>query len=258
MRGLGIVFLIGFLFFLLPVRQIGFCEDSMSTVIDNIKKIEFDRIRCNKLSDNYFGYVKGTIPILISAPHGTRHFRTSQHRWKAEDAYTSSIAVELGRRTGAYVIYLKNKAGEDPNNDVRTSYKDFIRKVVEDNGIKFLVDLHGAGWDQPFKVDVGTLSNDPGTCSCPTYRTIIQQAFLGFDDHVFNKKFHAGGCATITSFARNDLGIEAAQVEINARYRIIQSKSNPSIKANEKDVLDLFGRLQRVILDANATMAKDS
>jgi hypothetical protein len=47
-------------------------------------------------------------------------------------------------------------------------------------------------------------------------------------------------------------------VEINARYRIIQSKSNSSIKANEKDVLDLFGRLQRVILDVNATMAKDS
>jgi hypothetical protein len=258
MHRLIMVFMAGFLFFVSPLRQIGFCEDSMSTVIDDIKKIEFDRIKCNKLSDNYFGYVKGTIPILISAPHGARHYRTLQHRWKAEDAYTSSIAVELGRRTGAYVIYLKNKAGEDPNNDVQTGYKNFLRKLVEDNGIKFLVDLHGAGWDQPFKVDVGTLTDDPGTCSCPTYRTIIQRAFLGFDDHIFNKRFRAEGCATITNFARNDLGIEAAQVEINARYRIIQSKSDPSIKANEEDVLDLFERLRRVILDINATMAQGS
>ena len=258
MRSSTIVLMIGFLFLLLPLRQIGHCEGSMNDVIENIKKIESGEIRCNKQSANYFGYVKGTIPILISAPHGAKHYRTLQHRWKAEDAYTSSLAKELGSLTGAYVIYLKNKAGEDPNNDIRTRYKDFLRKIVAENGIKFVIDLHGAGWDEPFKVDVGTLGDDPGTCSCPTYRTIIQQAFLGFDDHIFNKKFRAEGCATITSFARNDLGIEAAQVEINARYRIIQSKLDPLIKANEEDVLDLFGRLQRVILDVNATMAKGS
>jgi hypothetical protein len=230
----------------------------MNNVIENIKKIESGEIRCNKQSADYFGYVKGNIPILISAPHGAKHYRTGQNRWKAEDAYTSSMAVELGRQTGAYVIYVKNKAGEDPNNDVSSRYKDFLRKVVAENGIRFVIDLHGAGWDQPFKVDVGTLGNDPGTCSCPTYRPIIQKAFLGFDEHIFNKKFLAEGCGTITSFARNDLGIEAAQVEINARYRIIQSRSDPSVKANEEDVLDLFGRLQKVILNVNARIAKDS
>jgi hypothetical protein len=250
--------LIGFLFLLLPLRQIGYCEESMNNVIENIKKIESDEIRCNKKSDHYFGYVKGTIPILISAPHGAKHYRTQQKRWKAEDAYTSSIAIELGRLTGAYVIYVKNKAGEDPNNDVHTKYKDFLRKTVTENGIKFLIDLHGAGWDQPFKIDVGTLSDSPEMCSCPTYRPIIQKAFIGFDEHIFNKRFLAGNCGTITNFARNDLGIEAAQIEINARYRIIQSKSAPSIKANEEDVLDLFGRLERVILNINERIVKGS
>ena len=230
----------------------------MDNIVKNIKEIEFSQINCNKRGENYFGYIEGTIPVLISAPHGAKHYRTLQHRWKAEDAYTSSLAVELGRRTGAYVIYLKNKAGEDPNNDVRTRYKDFLGKVVAEKGIKFVIDLHGAGFDQPFKIDVGTLGDGPETCSCPTYRPIIQQAFQGFDENIFNKRFRAEGCGTITSFVKNDLGVEAAQVEINARYRIIQSRTDPSWKANEEDVFNLFERLERIILDVNERISKGS
>ncbi len=247
---------LAFLVLLLPMKQKAFCEDSMNVVIEDIKKIEFGEIKCDKQSENYFGYIEGSIPVLISAPHGAKHYRTLQHRWKLEDSYTSSLAVELGRKTGAYVIYLKNKAGEDPNNDIQTRYKDFLGKIVAEKGIRFVIDLHGAGFDQPFKVDVGTLSNNPDLCSCPTFRPIIQQAFQGFDENIFNKHFRARNCATITGFVRNDLGVEAAQVEINAKYRIIQSRSGVPFKANEDDVFELFERLEKLILDANTAIVK--
>ncbi len=110
---------------------------------------------------------------------------------------------------------------------------------------------------QPFKIDVGTITDFPEECSCPTFRPIIEKALQGFEEHAFNKHFAAGGCGTITSFARNDLGIEAAQFEINARYRIVQSRSNPAIRAREQDVLDMIARLQRMILDINECNKED-
>ncbi len=231
------------------------CKD-MDNLLEDIKKIEFSMIKCDEQSADYYRYIGGQIPILISAPHGAKHYRTREKGgyWKKEDAYTSSLAIKLGQLTGAHVVYAKYKAEEDANSDVRSAYKDFLGNMVRKHDIRFVIDLHGACGSQPFKVDVGTVSDTPEESSCPTFRPIIQRAFQGFEEHVFNKHFAAGGCGTITSFARNDLGIEAAQFEINARYRIVESRSRPSFKANEQDVLDMVGRLEQMILDINRSI----
>jgi hypothetical protein len=246
-----------FLPFLLLFNRTASCEE-MTNLLEEIKKIEFTVIRCDEQSADYFRYIGGQIPILISAPHGAKHYRKHDGKgyWKKEDAYTSSLAIKLGQLTGAHVMYAKYKAGEDPNSDARSAYKDFLKKVVIEHDIKFILDLHGACGNQPFKVDVGTVSDAPGECSCPTFRPIIQKAFQGFEEHVFNKHFAASGCGTVTSFARNDLGIEAAQFEINARYRIIESRSNPNLKANEQDVVDMVGRLEQMIVDINESIGQ--
>ena len=64
----------------------------------------------------------------------------------------------------------------------------------------------------------------------------------------------------MTSFARKECGIESAQVEINARYRIVERKPDsskamsgeePFFKADEKDVLGLFDHLKEIILEIN-------
>lgn len=246
-----------FLPLLLLFSRTASCEE-MTNLLDEIKKIEFTAIKYDEQSAHYFRYIEGRIPILISAPHGAKHYRTREGEgyWKKEDAYTSSLAIKLGQITGAHVIYAKYKAGEDANNDPRSAYKDFLKKVVREREIKFVIDLHGACGSQPFKIDVGTMSDTPGESSCPTFRPIIQKAFQGFEEHLFNKHFAANSCATITSFARNDLGVEAAQFEINARYRIIESRSNPAFKASEQDVLDMVERLERMILDINASISR--
>ncbi len=246
----GALPLVAALFLVLLSSHTGYGEDAMS-LSDDIRKIELSDIRCNRQSADYFGYLKGSIPILISAPHGARHYRTSENRWKAEDAYTSSWAIKLGRLTGAHVLYVKNKTSEDPNNDRRTRYKDSLAKIVQENGIRFVIDLHGAGRAEPFKIDVGTIDDGAKRCSCPTYRPIIEKAFQGFDAPIFNKRFTARRSCTITNFARNVLGIEAAQFEINARYRIIQSRANPDLRADEADVLDLMERMQGMIMAIN-------
>ena len=230
----------------------------MGNLIEDIRQTELRDIKYNEQSEDYVGYIKGRIPILISAPHGAKHYRTKENRWKAEDAYTGALAIELGRMTGAHVMFTKNKTVEDPNSDRTCRYKDLLKKVVEENGIKFVVDLHGTAWDEPFKIDVGTISNSLKHSSCPTYRPLILNAFSGFDKEIFNKRFRAQAPGTITCFARNDLGIEAAQIEINARYRMIQGRSVHSFRAREEDVLDLVGRLERLILDIETKIAAGS
>lgn len=250
---LGSVLVAAALLFVLPAQSAGGSEQTSNAVLENMRRTEFTLIDYDREADPYYGYVQGTIPILISAPHGAKHYRTKEHRWKEEDAYTSSLAVELGRLTGAHVLFLKNRAPEDPNNDAGTRYKEFLKKVVEERRIKFVLDLHGAARMQPFKIDVGILK--PGEAiSCPTYKPIIHSVFRGFQPEMFNRRFTANGSGTITCFARRTLGIEAAQVEINARYRIVESKST-GYRADGKEVLGLVEMLRTMILEIDRAIS---
>lgn len=219
-------------------------------MINRIMKIELNEIQRDRLSPDYFGYIEGSIPILISAPHGAVHYRSAEQRWKAADAYTSAIAIELGRLTGAHVLYLKNKSPEDPNNDLRSKYKDFLSRVVMEKGIKFIADLHGAGADRPFKVDIGILDDRIEESSCPTFRSDIQNAFRTFEERPFNRIFKAGTPGTITYFAKHSLKIEAAQIEINARCRPINARRG-AVGAAERDILRLMNCLQTMVVDIN-------
>ncbi len=218
--------------------------DDPVTIISHIKQFE-NELRSGPRDGSYFGYVKGSIPILISAPHGARHYRTRKNFWKAEDAYTSAIALELGRLTGAHVLYLRHKAPEDPNNDLHTKYKDFLAGVARGSGIKFIIDLHGAGADRPFKIDIGVLDDRVERSSCPKLHAMIENAFRNFEEHPFNRRFRAKDPGTVTYFARKTLGIEAAQIEINAQYRI------PDCSANEQNLLELVTHLQSLIGEIN-------
>jgi len=229
----------------------------MDKLIEEIRKTEFEKISYNQPSDDYFEIRKGNIPILISAPHGAKHFRKG--KWKEEDEYTASIAIKLGEATGAHVIYVKNMTYEDPNHIGKTEYKEKVRDMIQAYGIKFLLDVHGASKKRPFKVVVGTRYGKKDRSSCPTYKDIIEDALRGFQEPpIFNRRYYrATRKETVTSFARKECGIESAQIEINARYRIVErkpdsakamSREDPFFKANEADILSLFSHLKEVIL----------
>ncbi len=238
------VFIIAFIW---TIR--GHCGESMDTIAE-LRQIEHDNIQVDLASREYFGYVKGSIPILISAPHGAKHYRARENRWKAQDSYTSALAIKLGRLTGAYVIYTKNKTLEDPNNALNCRYKDFLAKVVKDNNIKFVMDLHGAGCKNAFKVDVGILDGTAGKSSCPTFKPIIESDLQDFEKVVFNKHFRARNPATITCFSWKRLGVESAQIEINADYRNV-GRSGAFSKVDSDRVNEIIRKLAQVIADIN-------
>jgi hypothetical protein len=229
----------------------------MHPLLKAIRAIEFEQIQYDSKSDDYFGIIEGSIPILLSAPHGAKHLRDG--RWKGEDEYTSSLAIELGSLTGASVIFVKNKTEEDSNYLSSTRYKDAIRELVAARGIKFLADLHGADIARDYKMSVGIIDEeDMGECSCPRCKPVIEEAIRAFQYPLFNlDDFTAGSPETVTFFARHICGIEAAQFEINARYRIVERKPDstramhgdePHFKAEEADVLALVQYLEEMVL----------
>jgi hypothetical protein len=229
---------------------------SSPKILEDIRQIEYKEIKYDVESADYYGFIKGTIPILISAPHGAPHYRRRETRWKGEDEYTSSLAIKLGQLTGAYVIYVKNKTRQDPNNDPTSKYKRAVAKATKDYNIQFLLDLHGSDENRPFKIDIGIMSDEVEKSSCPTFKETIKEAFSGFEARIFNKKFCANDTCTLTSFAKNELAIEAAQVEINAKYRIVERKPDSTkakrgiksdFKANGNDIIDLITRLEKMI-----------
>src|SRR5579871_356553 len=65
---------------------------------------------------------EGTQPILISAPHSTRHWRGTD--WKQEEEYTAALGYCLHQATGASLIYSGYALNPDPHDDDDTgSYK---------------------------------------------------------------------------------------------------------------------------------------
>jgi hypothetical protein len=229
----------------------------MHPILKAIRAIEFEQIHYNSKSDDYFGIIEGEIPVLLSAPHGAKHLRDG--RWKGEDEYTSALSIKLGALTGASVIFVKNKTREDSNCLPSTRYKDAIRELVAEQGIKFLADIHGADIARDYKMSVGIIDEETmERCSCPRYKPVIEEAVRAFQFPLFNlDTFTAGSPATVTSFARHVCGIEAAQFEINARYRIVARKpestramhgDEPNFKAEETDVLALVQCLKEMVL----------
>ena len=105
---------------------------------------------------------------------------------------------------------------------------------------------------------MGIISDKTEKCSCPSFKEIIQGTFKIFQKDIFNLcNFSASKSGTVTSFAKSILNIEAAQFEINAKYRIVDRKPDSSYskkgmdteyKADENNVIELMSYLEEMVL----------
>ncbi len=173
-----------------------------------------------------FCYTPGSIPVLISAPHGAAH--TRNRRVKDEDEYTAGMARLVAERTGAHVLYAWRKSATDPNYAARTPFKLALAKIVRDEQIHFVLDLHGCSPRRSFGIALGSMHG----LSCPAHFPAILAALnangfspagsglfrLDVDD-----TFPGGGGdhqETITRYCVRSLGVAALQVELNAHLRV--------------------------------------
>ncbi|MBN2003834.1 MAG: hypothetical protein JXA21_10790 [Anaerolineae bacterium] len=187
---------------------------------------------------NPFVAISRPSPVLLSAPHGAITYRhNDREEWHEEDEYTAGMALLLGElcQTSVIAITWRNEE-EDPNyyGASHSKYRQALKQLVDDNGIQWVIDLHGASsvtrrmkmlrW-----VDLGTRKTTPSLAA--VHRERLKD--LLEDQLGTGRVSHNGFPAeendrTITAYSHGTLGISAVQVEMRPAVRVAFRRTDAS------------------------------
>lgn len=159
-------------------------------------------------------FEKGTVPILLSAPH-TVNFLKEDGNFKMREGYTKAIVKYLAQKTGAFLMIKENSDGIDPNKLEMENYKHQLLEVINKYQIQLVLDIHGAASHHDFAIEIGSLdgvSVRPQTIE--SLKTALKNQ--GIAPVAENNPFKGGG---ITKSVHNNTKIEVLQLEINRNYR---------------------------------------
>lgn len=176
----------------------------------------------------------GTIPVLLSAAHSTRHQRNGQSKFGEE--FTAGFAQLVAEQSGAFAFYPRFQQMDDPNFSAESPYKTQLAQLITQHNIQFVLDIHGCTNRHHIGLALGTINGR----SCPNIEPILIRHFIEHgwqplppsqlhtlcDLHpnhfVVNWRKFAGGIRqhTTTRFVSQTLGIEAAQLEICSTLRV--------------------------------------
>ena len=100
--------------------------------------------------------IKGSIPVLLSAPHAYSHRRpslTMSYKWGEE--FTDRVVEEICVRTGAWGVIQNEETSFDPNwQKIKDNpYKSAVADIVSKEQIKKFVDIHGLS--EEYDYDLG-------------------------------------------------------------------------------------------------------
>lgn len=184
---------------------------SFKEEMEFFENIESDEIYISKIGNN---------PILFTAPHTMPQFINGN--FKYAEPYTKAICIYLNKYCDtSYLIKIKD-TGVDSNRDNHDDFKKELIKIVKENNIKLVIDLHGAKKEREFDVEFGTLNN-----LSADFSTIkeLEEAFL--ENNVLNIEHNnpfKGGA--ITQYLYNLKDVDVIQLEINENYRDLSKEEN--------------------------------
>ncbi|GAB6041560.1 hypothetical protein [Endothiovibrio diazotrophicus] len=166
--------------------------------------------------ESWFRVIRGTAPVVITAPHATRPWREGERRF-SDGGGTAALAVALAEHTGAWVIHTTYEGPSDPNYYDDNAFKMALAKVIEEVHPKLLLDLHGSHPYRSYDVDFGIMGGE----SLLGHKKLLE----GLETRLRNDgllslsydRFPAAKHQTLTKFAAAH-GVPAIQLEINATW----------------------------------------
>lgn len=182
-------------------------------------------------------YMKGRIPVLVTAPHATAHVRAG--KLKRQEFYTGALAVLLHSVTGCHALYTGRLSSLDPNYTDESPFKAKLSEIVGRCGLEFLIDIHGTGSERPGDVFPGVgvngefLKGRTGSLGELGRAALSNGISLGSSD-----VFTAARQLTVTRFSATRLGIPSMQLEISQDLR--RPESSPSDFVNLVNFLREF------------------
>ena len=214
----------------------------------NINKKEF--IKLNKKFDEFskeneknksFETIKGKIPILISAPHSVRQIRNG--KIKGKDIYTGPIAIVLQQETNCHCIYKTKNNNDDANYDIENNtYKEEILKIIKQNNIKLLLDIHGASDEHGFEVDIATGERENLNGNEKALEILVEVLKKHNIGNIeIDKVFIAKSIHTICKTIAEKTSIPCIEIEIAKKFRDINNFSNISkiIEALKEYIIEI-------------------
>ena len=170
-------------------------------------------------------YLKGHIPVLVTAPHATAHVRMG--KLKRQEFYTGALAVLLHSVTGCHALYTGRLSSLDPNYTDESPFKAKLSEIAARCGFEFLIDIHGTGSERPGDVFPGIgmngefLNGRSGALGELGQAAQSNGISLGSLD-----VFSAARQKTVTRFSATRLGVPSMQLEINQNLR--RPESSPA------------------------------
>lgn len=205
--------------------------------LDNYEK-NFSANNYNGNYGNDYYIKKGSIPIMVSAPHSVNHFRLSEIKYA--DMFTGAISLLLHELTDCHLIFAGRENHTDPNfsSEEESSYKKALKSYCQENNIRLLIDIHGMAEDHESAIELGTIDeNDSSLGKNKFIKDFFFQAFAYYfkglekGKAVSNKNFKASNENTITNYISSNLKIPSIQTEINYSYRVPNKENEENIKA---------------------------
>lgn len=168
----------------------------------------------NKIIDKDIYYKEGNKKIILTSPHTMKQIK-SDGTIKLAEPFTKAINMYISNKLNTYSLIKINDTGIDPNSETEEEFKTKLLKIIKDNDIKLVIDIHGASSDRPFDVEFGTLNNLSADYSIIKE---LKEAFEenGINNIEINNPFKGGG---ITKYIYGNTEIDVIQIEINGNYR---------------------------------------
>jgi len=188
-----------------------------------------------------FEILDGNGFVMFSAPHAVLQTRNGTN--KAAERYTGILCKLLNEDYQYPVIYKTRHLGDDANHDPVSDYREALCRFINNNGIRYLIDLHQLKSERSMDICVGT-GYGKNIFGQNELVDLIRDCFIpnGIKDITVNEPFAAEKpntvCATVASCAN----IPAIQLEINSRL-LIQGSDGYCLSEVIRSLHDLADKL---------------
>lgn len=172
------------------------------------------------MKSSVFKTIKGSKPILLSAPHVYAHKRPKlSTAFKIGEPFTDTIVKGVCDEIDSFGIVLTDESDYDFNyyKEPKNPYKKEIRKIVEKNDIEYFVDIHGL--KEGNKYDIAIYYPSKFSKSIALTRSVREGlgkgALRGINIVVL--RFPGNYQEFLAEFVASELRVPSVQIEV-ARY----------------------------------------
>lgn len=182
----------------------------------NFREYDKQRKRFLKInSKESFVIEEGEVPFFVSAPHGVSQVRLGKPKYREPGSL--AVALELKKRTDAFLIAKTKNCNDDANFDAVSPYKEELKRQIKNQKIKYLIDLHGLKKTRKIDINIGTNFGQ----NIKKNEKLFDFLLNGFKQRNFNVSVDqpfSGDVDTVAGNVAKNCGIWTVQIEINCKY----------------------------------------